>query len=175
VRPRETCLGGGQVTQTTVTDPNGNVRVLNFNSAGYITSETQASGTALAQTTTYTRNTANLVTATIDALGRTTNYSYNSLGDLTAATLLAGTSSAVIYSFAFNTTFNELTSITDPLSHTTSYQFSSVQGLSRLPKQSYWVSCPHVRGNMPSGFRVKIQKNIHSLGIDILISSKYLR
>jgi len=49
------------------------------------------------------------------------------------------------------------------------------QGKQRIHKKIRAVSCPHVRGNMPSGFRVKIQKNIHSLGIDILISSKYLR
>jgi YD repeat-containing protein len=65
--------GQGKVTQTDVTDPKGNVRRVTFNANGYALTDTQAYGTAIAQTTTYTRDaTSNLVTAMTDALERQT-------------------------------------------------------------------------------------------------------
>ena len=126
-------LNGTQVTQTTITDPNGNVRVLNFNSSGYISSETQASGTSIAQTTTYTRDpSSNVITSTTDALNRINNYTYDSMGNLTSLTLLAGTSNAVTYSLAYTANFNELASITDPLNHTTSLGYDSFGDLTSI-------------------------------------------
>ncbi len=148
--------GNGQVTQTTVTDPNGNVRILNFNSAGYVTSETRASGTSLAQTTTYTRDpTSNLVTSSVDALGRTTNFGYNSMGDLTSLTYLAGTSNAVTYSFAFNASFNELTGITDPLGHTTTYGYDSLGDLTSI-KNGLNTTIATITYNTATGLPIKI-------------------
>jgi len=36
------------------------------------------------------------------------------------------------------------------------------------------VSCPRVRGNLPSGFRVKISENNQILSIGIVVSGQYL-
>jgi hypothetical protein len=75
-----TLNGGGQVPQMTVTDPNNNLHVIAFNSAGYVTSSTRASGTSIQQTTTYVRDpTSNLITSMTDALSRTTAYAYDSI------------------------------------------------------------------------------------------------
>jgi uncharacterized protein RhaS with RHS repeats len=64
-----------------VTDPRGNVRRVTFNANGYALADTRAYGTAIAQTTTYTRDaTSSLVTSMTDALGRQTTFTYNSQG-----------------------------------------------------------------------------------------------
>ena len=147
---------GSQVTQTTVTDPNGNVRVLNFNSSGYVTSETDASGTAIAETTTYTRDPAsNLVQTSTDALGRVTNFGYNSMGDLTGLTYLFGTSNAVTYQFTFNATFNELTGITDPLGHNTAYGYDSYGDLTSI-KNALGTTVASITYNTAMGLPTKI-------------------
>ncbi|MHB1950552.1 MAG: DUF6531 domain-containing protein, partial [Acidiferrobacteraceae bacterium] len=96
----------GQVTQTTVTDPDGNQKVLSFNSAGYVTSVTRAAGTPIAQTTSLTRDaTSNLITSTTDALGRTTDYTYDTMGNLTDVTWLAGTPNAVTVQATYTPAF----------------------------------------------------------------------
>src|SRR5262249_59193879 len=67
--------GQGKVTQTDVTDPKGNVRRVTFNPAGYPLTDTWAYGTAVAQTTTYSRDGAsNLVSSMTDPLGRQTPH-----------------------------------------------------------------------------------------------------
>jgi RHS repeat-associated protein len=111
--------GSGNITQTDVTDPRGNVERLAFNSDHYIISDTQAYGTSLARTTTTTRQTgSNLVTAVVDGLSRRTEYTYDSSGHILNTTRLAGTSDAVTTSFTYEPVFFQLATFTDPLNHT---------------------------------------------------------
>jgi RHS repeat-associated protein len=115
-----TLNGSGTVTTTTVTDPNSNVRIVNFNAAGYVISQTLASGSAIQQATTFQRDpTSNFVVSKTDALNRTTNYVYDSMGNVTSVTALAGTANAVTVGYSYTSTFNQLASVTDPLNHTT--------------------------------------------------------
>jgi YD repeat-containing protein len=96
-----TINGSGNVTQTDITDPRGSVERLAFNSDHYITSDTQAYGTALARTTTTERQAgSNLVTAVIDDVlvagqRRRTEYTYDTAGHVLTMTRLAGTPDAV--------------------------------------------------------------------------------
>ncbi len=55
--------GQSKVTQTDVTDPKGNVRRVTFNTNGYALTDTRVYGTAVAQTTTYTRVSIRLLKA----------------------------------------------------------------------------------------------------------------
>jgi RHS repeat-associated protein len=115
--------GNGKVTQTDVTNPRGYVRRLTFNAAGYPLTDTRAYGTALAQTMTYVRDTANRVTSMTDALGRTTAYTYDTAGNVLTVTRLSGTADAVTTTFTYEPTFNQVATITDPLNHTTTYGY----------------------------------------------------
>lgn len=104
------------VSPSAITDPNGNVRQVNFNTAGYPTSITWAMGKPEAQSFNYTRAAGtNLLTASTDALGRTTSYTYDSMGNLTAATVLAGTSQAVTTNYTYEPVYNRLITYTDGL------------------------------------------------------------
>ncbi len=118
--------GSGQVTQTDVTDPRGNVRRLTFNSAGYVISNTYALGTALEQTDAYQRQTgSNLILSVTDPLGRVTSYTYDNMANILSVTQLAGTPSAVTTSLSYEPTFNQIISITDPLGHTTTFDYDA--------------------------------------------------
>jgi RHS repeat-associated protein len=82
---------GSLITSVNITDPLNNVRNVQFNSAGYITSDTRASGTAIAETTTYTRDpTSGFITAVTDQLGRETCLAYDSLENVRSVTQLCG-------------------------------------------------------------------------------------
>ena len=123
--------GQGKVTQTDVTDPRGNVRRVTFNANGYALTDTRAYGTAIAQTTTYTRDaTSNLITTMTDALGRQTALTYNSQGKVLTLTRLAGTGNAVTITFTYEPTFNQVASMTDPLNHTTTFGYDPAGNLS---------------------------------------------
>lgn len=112
----------GNVVQTNVTDPNGNVEQASFNADGYVTSDTFAVGKPEQQTVTYTRQPGSgLLQSATDGLGRTMSYTYDSMGNITSLTRLAGTQNAVTTSFAYEATFNQLTAVTDPLGHTKSF------------------------------------------------------
>jgi YD repeat-containing protein len=117
--------GNGKVAQTDVTNPRGYVRRVTFNAAGYPLTDTRASGTALAQTMTYVRDTANRVTSMTDALGRTTTYTYDSAGNVLTVTRLSGTPDAVTTTFTYEPTFNQVKTVTDPLNHTTTYDYDA--------------------------------------------------
>ncbi|MGH2459982.1 MAG: RHS repeat-associated core domain-containing protein, partial [Chloroflexota bacterium] len=67
-----------------------------------------------------------------DALGRVTSYTYDALGNVTSVTRLAGTSGAVTTTMTYDPTFNQLTSITDPLNHTTSFGYDSAGNLTTV-------------------------------------------
>ncbi len=106
--------GQSKVTQTDVTDPKGNVRRVTFNTNGYALTDTRVYGTAVAQTTTHTRDaTSNLVTSMTDALGRQTAYTYDTPGNVLTITRLAGTGNAVTTTFSYEPTFNQVASIPD--------------------------------------------------------------
>jgi RHS repeat-associated protein len=77
-------LGGG--VETTVTQPNGAVTVEDFNAANVPTTITDASGTAIAATTTYEYNPYNLLIAVTDPDKHTTKYGYDAAGDRTSET-----------------------------------------------------------------------------------------
>jgi RHS repeat-associated protein len=111
--------GSGTITQTDVTDPNGHVERLAFNSSHYVTSQTEAYGTSLARTTTIERQSgSNLVTAAVDGLNRRTEYTYDSNGHVLSATRLAGTGDVVTTRYTYEPLFGQLATITDPLNHT---------------------------------------------------------
>jgi RHS repeat-associated protein len=113
-------LNGSAVSQTSITDPNGNVEQKVFDTNGFVTSDTYAQGVSgLAQTFTYTRDPGTeLITSKTDPLERETTYGHDANGNLTNFTRLAGTQQAVSTTLAYDPTFSQLTSITDPLSHT---------------------------------------------------------
>jgi len=114
------------VTATTVTDPNGNQEQVAFDPvSSYPASLTEAYGTPLAQTTTYSREPSGLVDSQTDALGRTTAYTYDALGNVLSVTRLSGTSNAVTTQFTYTATYNQLASVTDPLGHTTSFGYTN--------------------------------------------------
>ncbi|MBI2526320.1 MAG: Ig-like domain-containing protein [Candidatus Rokubacteria bacterium] len=115
----------GKIVQTDITNPRGDVRRLTFNAAGYPLTHTAASGTPLAQTTTYVRDTANRPTSIIDALGRQTAYAYDAQGNLTSLTRLAGTGEAVTTGFTYEPLFSQVASVTDPLGHTTTLAYDA--------------------------------------------------
>ena len=122
--------GQGKVTRTDVIDPRGNVRRVTFNAAGYALTDTRGYGTAIAQTTTYTRDaTSGLVTSMTDALGRQTAYAHDNQGRVVTVTRLAGTGDAVTTTLTYTPTFNRVASIANPLGHTTSFGFDATGNL----------------------------------------------
>lgn len=124
----------GNITQTNVTDPNGNVHQIvfsappvfpdGFQSGGYPTSETLASGTSIQQTFTYSLTASgNFVSSVVDPLNRTTTYTYDAMGNVTSATKLAGTANAATTSYTYEPKYNRIASIADPLGNTTTYAY----------------------------------------------------
>lgn len=116
----------GNVVQTDVTDPRGNVRRMAFNSSGYVTSATNALGLPEAQTTTFERQAGtNLLLSQTDTLGRKTTYAYDNVGNLTGITYLAGTPQQVTRAYTYEPLFNQVTSHTDELGHITNFGYDS--------------------------------------------------
>jgi RHS repeat-associated protein len=121
-----TAGSSGSPAQTDVTDPNGHVRRVQFNTDGYPTSETRAYGTPLAETTTYVRGVGsnpNLLRSSTDSLNRTTTDAYDAVGNTTGVTFLSGTSGTVSWKFTYEPQFQQLQTTTDPLGHVTSFVF----------------------------------------------------
>lgn len=115
-----------QVTATTATDPNGNSEYVVFDPVSkYSMTDTRAYGTSLAQTLTYVRQASGLVDSMTDALGRKTTYSYDNSGNVTRITRLADTSQATTYQYSYTPDYNQIASITDPLSHTTTFAYTN--------------------------------------------------
>ncbi len=112
--------GGGNVTQTTITDPRGYITQEAFNSSGYMVSQTLAQGQPEQQVYVMTINqTTNLLQSVLDPFGRTTQYSYDAYGDVKSVTLLASTLHPVTYGMTYDPVYNQLTQVTDPLGHAT--------------------------------------------------------
>src|SRR5262249_52613785 len=100
------------IIETDMTDPRGNVRKVTFNQPpiyydGYSTggtsaTDTRATGTSIAETTTYQYDPGTyLLTSETDALNRTTSYTYDAAGNLTSTTRLVGTPNQVITTYAY--------------------------------------------------------------------------
>jgi RHS repeat-associated protein len=120
-------LGGeGQVESTTVTEPRENKRKVTFNSEGFSTSEILGYESALEEKTEIERQAStNLILSTTDARKRKTAYEYDAYGNPMSITRLAGTASAQTTKFTYEPQTNELTKVTDPLGHSTKYEYGS--------------------------------------------------
>jgi RHS repeat-associated protein len=115
-----------KVTATLITDPDGDKENVLFDAtSGYVSSDTYAYGTSLAQTTTYVREASGLIDSQTDPLGRTTTFAYDALGNVTSITRLAGTSDAVTTQMSWTADYSQLASVTDPLGHATSLTYAA--------------------------------------------------
>jgi RHS repeat-associated protein len=110
--------------ETDVTDPNGNLRKVTFNPAGYILTDDRAVGSAVEQDRSYTRSTGqagqppiNFIMSTTDPLGRVDSFTYDANGNITTATFPSGAGTASV-SAAYGA-FNQLAQYTDPIGATT--------------------------------------------------------
>ena len=104
------------VKETTITEPNGSKTLEKFNSAGEPLSITKASGTELAQTTTYKYDASlNLIEAT-DANSHTTKFAYESEGNRTSETDPNGNKTE----WTYNST-RDIKTMTTPKGLTTTY------------------------------------------------------
>jgi YD repeat-containing protein len=119
------------VAQVDVTDPNGNVKRVQFGSADYTSSVTYALGKPEQQTYTYAYYADNLLLSVTDPLGRVTTYAYDAFGNTTSVQQLSGTSSAVTASAAYDpaASFSQMVSATDELGHTTTLGYDTQGGL----------------------------------------------
>jgi RHS repeat-associated protein len=114
---------GTAVTETTMTDPEGNKRRFTFNAQGQVLTDTKAYGTSLAQTTTTTYDTSGVRrAATVDALNRRTAYTYNAAGQVNKITVLDGTAQARSETFDWTGPYAELTRHTDGYGKATVYE-----------------------------------------------------
>jgi YD repeat-containing protein len=109
--------GTGKVVQTDVVDPRNTSRRTTFDSSGYCASDVLARGRPEAQTTAWGRDsTSHLVLSSTDALGRRTSFSYDANGNrLTTTDCQARLKRRQPASPG--PSFNQITSITDPLGH----------------------------------------------------------
>ncbi|MFF3425716.1 RHS repeat-associated core domain-containing protein [Streptomyces sp. NPDC002602] len=122
-----TQTGVGQVTSTTVTEPGGAVRRVEFDAAGYGVKDTQAFGTALARPLTYTRDAAtHRINAITDPFGRRVDLQYDANGNITSTTELAGTPKArTSGTSSFDGPYDQPTKTTDALGNTTTYTYDA--------------------------------------------------
>jgi RHS repeat-associated protein len=117
----------GVHSRTDVTDPLGSVRSVEFDTnVGYPIAETRASGTPLAQKTSYSLTSAGQIIASVDAMGRKTAFEYDDFGNVVKVTRLAGTSEAVTSSYTWDPLYGLLLSQTDELGRL--IKFSYAQG-----------------------------------------------
>ncbi len=115
-------LTGSRINNITITDPLGyqnpghHQRFIQFNSSGYVTSDTQAYGESIAETLTYGRGSNGFISTVTDQLGRETCYSYDSLQNPTSITKLCGgwngeNPSTASYTYG---SCSQVASVTDP-------------------------------------------------------------
>jgi RHS repeat-associated protein len=117
---------------TTVTDPRGNVSrwtyAWNPSKYGYLVSSTTD---ALGRTTSYERTAtpSYLTTAVVDFRGRRTAMGWDKTrGNLTSVTLPTASGGTVTWTATYETTFSQLTTVTDPLSRQTVHTVSPTTG-----------------------------------------------
>jgi RHS repeat-associated protein len=117
-------LAGGNITQTSMTAPNGGVTTWRFydNTGyyynGYIVMVNTPDGT-----TTYNRQPGtNLITSKIDPLGGTISYTYDSEGRISS---LTDPSSNATSFYQYENTCSKVTKFTDALNDATNYSYDS--------------------------------------------------
>ena len=123
----------GKAKSTTVTDPRGTKRKVDFDAEGLPVSDTRALGTEFARTTTFDRQPeTGLILSETDPLGRKTEFEYDSSGNVTEITKLAGTEDVVTTKLAYEPGTSNVTEITDPLGHTTELEYGEDGELLKL-------------------------------------------
>jgi RHS repeat-associated protein len=131
-------IATSQLISTTVTDPLGNQTMYRFNIEGYLTDVTDALG----QTKSFTRAPGNnlvlQVTGSVQCpvcgpAGRgPISYTYDTQGNLLTSTDVLGET----FTYTYNSTFNLVTSITDPLNHTRSFAYDSTGDLTSVTDEN---------------------------------------
>jgi RHS repeat-associated protein len=118
--------GSGNITQSDVTDAQGDTRRITFNSEGYTQSDTRSFGTASAQTISHQREAGtNFATSVTDTLGRRSDFVRDTMGNVTSVTSAANIpGESVTINFVFDAS-NRLTSVTDALNHATSFGYDA--------------------------------------------------
>jgi RHS repeat-associated protein len=127
-RACEGCTEGytSEILQVDITDQRGFVRRVVFSDAGYKVSDTHALGQPEEQTIKYQYTPDNLLSLITDPLDRNTVIAYGDInGNPTQITQLSGTDAAITTNATFELTFNQPTSFTDPLNHTTNFAYDS--------------------------------------------------
>ncbi|MFD8315515.1 RHS repeat-associated core domain-containing protein [Streptomyces sp. NPDC059694] len=121
-----TLTGTGKVTSTSVTQPGGSVRRVEFDAAGYGVKDTEAHGSTLARTTQYHRGPRHRVDAVTDPYGRRTELTYDTNGYITRTTELAGTPQARQSGTAvYDGPYDQPTTLTDPLGKITTLGYDA--------------------------------------------------
>ena len=111
--------------QVDITDPRGYVRRIIFDTQGRVSTDTHALGQPEEQTYTYDYYADNTLKTVINPLQHQTKYTYDGNLNLVQLDQLAETSSPVTSYFSFDSTYNQLASVTDPLGHTTSFSIDT--------------------------------------------------
>jgi RHS repeat-associated protein len=125
--------GNGNVTQTDMTDPRGNIRRTVFNTDGYVTTETYALNKPEQQVTTYERQPGtNLLLSVTDPFAHKTAYTYDAAGNVLEATHNADTATEQTYTYTYDSVFNQVATVTDPLNHTLSFAYDPNGNLTTL-------------------------------------------
>jgi RHS repeat-associated protein len=135
----------GKITATQVTDPNGHVRKVTFNTAGFPVSDTRAVGAPQQQTLTIERDpTTNRPSATVDALGRRTELGYDPAGHLTTVSELVGTPDTRTTRYDFAGPFGQFSKLTDPLGHVSTVDYDSRGGVKTSTDAAHRVTTYNV-------------------------------
>jgi RHS repeat-associated protein len=121
-----------KVIRTDVTHERLDVRRFTYSVNGYLLTDTRALGKPEQQAVTYERNATNLITKMTDALGRVTEYQYDAKGNGTKITRLFGTASATSWTYTYETVYNQLKSVTDPLGRTITLTYDSLGNLRQV-------------------------------------------
>ena len=116
-------MSGDHIAATDYTDPDGSVRHVEFDDAGYVVTVTWAAGLPEAETMHLERDPlSHRVLASVDALGRRTEYSFDSAGRMLSQTRLAGTPDAVTESWRYASAPGGPVARIDALGHETRYR-----------------------------------------------------
>jgi RHS repeat-associated protein len=117
--------GNGVITATDVVNPNNITRHVEFDAAGFPTTDIYGYNQPDAQTYTFQRDPkTELTQIKTDPLNRQTKFSFDDNGNLLSRTELYGTRNAVTYSYTYTADYNQLETVTDPLNHTTTYGYT---------------------------------------------------
>ncbi len=116
---------GNTVTETKVTDPNGNTTTYRFNGQGYEARKIDALGRIFKKDIDYATN---QVTAEYDPLGRATRYTYDSHGNRTSIVDFEGNTTLIEY----DQTWNKPVKITNALGFSTTMQYDAKGNLASV-------------------------------------------